>query len=155
MIHQATLDDLPEIAKIGSAFYAENGVAGQYDAERAIRTWWHFMTHLNGVIFSWTEKGRIVGSISAFLTPDIYTLRIVAQECFWYVLPEYRHTTISLRLFYELEEWAEDSGADEFRVGYQAGPHADSLQKFFQKRGFRPFETHLTKELKSCQSLSH
>jgi hypothetical protein len=146
-IIRAGLGDLKELAQFGKDFFAENNMPGSFSVERFIEVWTLMLGQAGGVIISAQENGSIVGAISGFRAFDLYTTRVLAQECFWYVSEPYRNTRLGLKLFIEFEKWAEEIKADQIRVGCAQGPHHDSLFKFFTRRNYERSETHFTKEL--------
>lgn len=148
-IRQAALDDLPQLAWFGGMFKIENGTPGVFSEERFIKTWTAFITGLNGIIFMAEdiETNEPCGAISGFIAPDLYTLRTVAQECFWYTTIPHRATRLGLRLFDRFEMWAGEQHADIIRVGCENGPHFESLSRYFCRKGYVHIESHFERSL--------
>lgn len=139
-IRKLGVEELPIVAEYGEAFLRENGYAN-FVTERFLKFWTGLMFRAGAVVLAAFDGEEFVGVISAFQIPNPYTFGLIAQEGFWFVRPEYRHTRIGIKLFLAFEEWGREIGANEVRIGCQLGPHYESLSKFFAARGYTHFES--------------
>lgn len=146
-IRSITPEEIQLIAEVVGGPHLEEHGQGKFDSDRAVTWWSNLMKHANGVIFVAEDNGRMIGGISAFLCPDPYREGLIAQEGFWYVKPEYRHTRTGIKLFMRFEQWAHDNHVNEIRVGCMHGPHHASIEKYFISKGYAPFESHYAKGL--------
>jgi GNAT superfamily N-acetyltransferase len=104
-----------------------------------------------GVIFKWEENGRVVGLIGAILSSGMFDGKVVAQEAFWFVSPEFRGHSGGIRLFKEVENWAQLVGVERLFMTYMHSSMPEKLQKFYERQGFVALETSFIKEITSWQ----
>jgi GNAT superfamily N-acetyltransferase len=73
---------------------------------------------------------------------------VVAQELFWYVLPEHRSGSDGIRLLKDFKMWAKAQKASLFVMAtfHQEGAN-ETLSKLYESQGLKPIETHYLEEL--------
>ena len=144
-IHPWALEDLVPIAE---AFQAEAGLGSEFDAA-------HFMAGLHG--FSATgrlfavgsyEGEMLTGALVGILAPQLMCPVMLAQELFWYVLPEHRKSSHALRMVQAFEAWAHDRGAFACVMAtFHRSDPGERLPAVFARRGYDAIETHHFKPL--------
>jgi GNAT superfamily N-acetyltransferase len=96
-IRQANKYDKTEIIKMMKLFRAESNIKQYQNLDNEIY-WHHLLDNIlagMGVVF--IEEGK--GLLMAIITPTIWCDKTFQmQELAWYVLPEYRNTTVGYRL---------------------------------------------------------
>ncbi len=111
-IRPATADDVPTLLAWGRAFFQES-VYSQFSSwsdtavEVQIRT---MLEDTDSVIFVIDGVGMIGGSLSQ---PYYSETDLVAQEMWWYVLPEARRSKAGQDLMVAFCAWAKESGATQ------------------------------------------
>ena len=142
-IRVATVEELPQVAAFGAAFYRETGMPGTFEPEKFVAVWAKLMELEIGVILGLEHNGVVVGWLAAILAPDVYDGRWVAQECFWYTIPTHRGT-YPLRLIHAYKEWALSKGVAkrDIRIACMEGANPEQLEGFYRKLGFKPLERH-------------
>ena len=75
-------------------------------------------THLKDHAFwlAW-EDGEAVGVFAGKANPYFFSLDLVAGDSLWYVVPEKRGSRVGLQLLGLFEQWAEDLGVVDIRIG--------------------------------------
>lgn len=145
VIEKATIKDMPQIAKMGKAFFKEAGWedVAEWDDEAAFDAL--LKTIENHTVFVAKKGDETIGMISAILTPLWFNPKYVnAQEFFWYVKPEERGG-VGLKLYYALEDEVRKLGAQSLTMlSVKAMPSLDNLYK---KLGYRPAENTFMKRL--------
>lgn len=98
---------------------------------------------LHGMFVGDVLVGMLIGTVA----PQMMTETTVAQEIMWYVKPEHRKGTGSVRLLLEFEAWAKKHGADGIIMASFAATGERKLGEFYSRRGYKPLETHVLKRL--------
>ena len=75
-------------------------------------------THLDKHVFwlAW-EDGEAVGVFAGKANPYFFSRDLVAGDSLWYVVPEKRGSRVGLQLLGLFEQWAEDLGVVDIRIG--------------------------------------
>jgi len=89
-------------------------------------------------------KGCILGIVYPhFLNPE-YT---ICQELGWWVEPEWRGTTLGMRLIKQFETAAKLAGADKIIMIRLDSLEPDKIEDIYLRTGYRPLERSFIKEL--------
>jgi GNAT superfamily N-acetyltransferase len=145
MIRSLDIHELDKAAEFGQAFYNERKIPGQFKPEYFVQTWTTVYRSQMGVILVDDVDGVIAAGIGIFLMPDIYDQRLIAQECFLYVRPEYRIGRIMFTLTRAFETWAVEHHAKTFRLSHFLNGPYETLAKFYKRSGYEPLEIHYEK----------
>jgi len=89
------------------------------------------------------ETGRIVGYIGVVCFGNPVGKGLCANEHLWYVDPDFRGSTGSLRLIGDAIEWAKQRGCSHiiFNASQMASSQHERVCKLYERFGFRHFET--------------
>lgn len=147
MIHELTRDSLSEIDEIGKAFAAEANYPGGWSLKSFVKLWELLLDADFGKIFTVSENGKLVGVLGAGFMEDPYSGCHTATEQFWYVLPTHRKTRVGLDLFDAFISEAAKRGMKKAVMVHLAALTPESLQRFYEKEGFRLAEQTFWKEL--------
>lgn len=147
MIDELDLDTLPQIIPIGEAFAKEANYPGGWSWPDFARMWASLLNGGLGKIFISEDRGTLAGALGAVFTPDPYSGQLTAVEQFWYVLPAHRKTRAGMELFLAFQEEAQKRQAKKMVMVHLANMTPESLQKFYEKEGFRLAEQIFWKEL--------
>jgi len=147
MIDELDLDTLPQIIPIGEAFAKEANYPGGWDWMAFAGMWAGLVTSDVGRIFISTDEGRLAGALGAVFMPDPYSGQMTAVEQFWYVLPAFRKTRVGMDLFLAFQQEAQKRQAKKMVMVHLAALTPESLQKFYEKEGFKLAEQTFWKEL--------
>ena len=90
-------------------------------------------------------KDKAVGIMAGVITGQLMASKVVFQEVLWYVHKAHRGK--GLALLSHLETWCEDNGVDNIVMAYTHNSGADRLLKLYERRGYKPFETHLIRNV--------
>ena len=140
LIREATLDDMPEILRMGVLFCKQAGI--QPDAESIRTTAYELMDSDASVIL--IGDGAMAGALAypMYMNRDI----IVAQELFWWVDKDKRNEGAGAKIMAALELWAKSIGAKRMTmIGLESSPaHIDA---FYKSSGYKPLEISYWKDL--------
>lgn len=136
---------LVELAALGARFHTEGNLPGCFNPLVFVRTWRTFLSAGVAEVFIIETDGVITGMLGAMIYPDPNDGALVATEMFWYVAPEARGA--GLRLLRDFEAWATDRGAARLIMVHLHDLMPEALAKLYQRRGYRPVETHYIKEI--------
>lgn len=94
------------------------------------------------------EGERIIGLIGLVIFKSPLSKQRMANEHYWYVLPEHRGIS-SLRLLKAAEKWAKDKGCSHLLMNASclASDLHDSVCKLYERYGMKKFETVFIKRL--------
>lgn len=99
------------------------------------------------ICYDKTDGGEIGGYIFAYANENYFSDHLVAQDYAMYVKPEYRGSSIFIRLLKTFEKWADNIGAQEIRIGHSTGIDSEKTQALFKKLGFKQTATIFSKEI--------
>lgn len=146
---QATIEDWPFVKKYGRQFFDLSGwkrVLGE-DADCT-----HGLDQLIGapnVFFMVAEDGdKIVGGIGVVVAPSqTVQTKLLAQELFWYVDEDYRHTRVAIQLYRSAERWAKEVGAVAITMALLEGSMPDAVAEMYVRMGYEQVERIFVKGL--------
>lgn len=98
MIREATHNDLDIVVKLGLSFFneAKTELTPKFSEEKAIAVICNMIDNGDCILYVAEHDGVIVGMIGAMISEHWFSEEIIAQELFWYVLPEHRGFGIEL-----------------------------------------------------------
>ena len=99
-----------------------------------------------GFILKKMVNGRAVGALGFIAVEDINDGKLVANETFWFVLPEFRGRGFELLLKYE--EAARALGCDRCSMIHLESLQPEKLGSIYLKRGYKKIETSYFKPLR-------
>lgn len=140
MIREATLEDLPEILRMGELFCHEAGLP--FDLSSVIETVRGLIESPSSAVF--VGDGAMAGVLSYPMFMD--TSSLCAEELFWWVDEENRSTGIGGALVLKIEEWARTMGASRVLMSGLAGSPAH-VGSFYEKSGYELLEIKYFKEI--------
>ncbi len=145
MVRALTVSELPETALMAPAFFAEGKIPGRFVPEVFIAKWGSLIEQGIGFMLGLFRDGKLSGAFGAIVTEDLNSADLVANECFWFVLPEARGRGFELLLAYEEE--ARKRGAVRCSMIHLLSLQPEKLGELYQRRGYTPVETSYFKEL--------
>ena len=128
----------------GEKFFKEGRLPGSFKPEVFKANWVALIRGGFGKIWLLEE---CKGGLGVLVTKDINDGDTIITEAFWYVLPELRGGLLGLRLYCAMEEYAKQVKASRILMIHYHATMDYRLPKFYEKRGYRPIETHYVKEL--------
>lgn len=148
MIRAATYGDLPEIARLGRAFFDQAGWADvleydEADCEASLRL---FMDSGLAIILV-ADIGGIVGMTGGIVSP-VYFKRdhLSGEELFWWVSEQAPQTT-GIKLLAALEDAARQRGCVTWQMKSLARLNGERMGKLYERRGYRASEHSYIKRL--------
>ena len=104
----------------------------------------NFKLNDNIILIEKEKKGLILGIVYPYIfNPQI----LIAQELGWWVEPEYRGTTVGVRLLKEFELQARKKGANKIIMASLHNEYKDKLASIYNKLGYAPLEYMYIKDL--------
>lgn len=138
-MRNATIDDMPEIKRMGAAF--ADSLGEHYDLDSIEQTAINLMESDIGVLL--IDDHAIAG---ALVVPNFFDNdRLIASELFWWVDKEARGNGTGTRLLNGLESWAKSVGAE--RLNMIAMYSLKDIEKLYERAGYRKFETSYVRNL--------
>jgi GNAT superfamily N-acetyltransferase len=147
-ISTATEQDLERLGEWGYVFNELYG-AGimEFNGETFKQRLRVFMeTGVGTVLCAHEGLDGLCGAIAGLFYPDIFADIPTAAEIFWYVLPGSPKGT-GTQLLEAFEEWAKRRGAKRVSMAYMVHNQPERLRAFYEKRGYRAFETFYVKAI--------
>lgn len=132
-----------DMLPIAQQFHAEANLGGTFDPAFCLAAWRSLGTQR--AAFALYKGDQVVGVLAGFIAPQFMTGALIAQEMFWYVLPEHRGSISGVRMFHEFEKWATERKAyGIIMASLAANP---SVEELYKKRGYCHIESHYLKLL--------
>lgn len=149
MIRQATIEDVPEIVRLGSLSL----VGGAYEnliADNTERVAQLAKDTIGGAgkVLLCDEDGHVCGLLAFLVLPHPFSGEMTATELMWYVEPEFRKGATGLQLLWEAERVAKEMGAKKF----QFTAPSEQVGSIYKRFGYRQIEVAYLKELTECHS---
>lgn len=138
VIRSVTVDEIKTLLYLGSKFWKEGNLPGQFIEEVFERRWSDFIAGGTGRIFAAFVGSQPVGAIGMVFAKDFNDDARVASEAFWFVRED--HRGIGLRLFAHAEKYAKASGCKRIAMVHLIDLHPAKLQRFYERSGFRCVE---------------
>lgn len=149
MIRRATAADLGNagLLTLGRTFFLEAGLPGEFIPTVFQRNWTIFMAADYGAMWLLEADGKVIGAIAGLIHPDPYDDVLVAQEMFWFIHPDKRHSIGAMKLYTELQSWAVERGAKRFVMACVCNHYMGKLRKLYERLGFRPVDVSYFKNI--------
>lgn len=132
------------------AFYdaAMTDMLGEYDRNAVVNLVGSTVDSEAATTVIYEQDDRIVGVIAMLAFPHPFKpSKVVAQELFWWVLPEYRQSGAGNAMLDEAERWSESVGAEAMIMVTMHGIGHEFVGQFYQKKGYTPLEYSFVKRL--------
>lgn len=146
MIRLLTVHDLPLASHLGPKFYTEGKIPGEFVPEIFVQSWTALIERGLGFIVGLFEGSRLCGCLGAAVTRCLNSGKLIANEMFWFVMPESRGG--GLRMLQAYEDEAVRRGATRISMALITGLQPEALSKLYERRGYKAFEIAYSKELK-------
>lgn len=126
MFRNATHDDVGKCLTCAKHFVDFYGL--DWDIESIIDTL--NMVIDNGVFILAEINGEVVGGAAAIVSPTIWNRKqLFFQEVFWWVEPEYRNTSVGIKLLRHLESKAPEGTTISISILPETNIKQDTLAK--------------------------
>jgi GNAT superfamily N-acetyltransferase len=144
-IATATVDDLHLLGQMGTVF-AEMYGAGlmNFDPKVFRIKMMQFMSQKLGTVLCAHENFELRGAIAGVIYENVFDGGPCASELFWYVWPGAPKGT-GHALLEAFEEWAKRRGCTRVTMAYMLHNMPERLASYYERHGYRPFETHYVK----------
>lgn len=97
----------------------------------------------------YVKDGKCVGVIAGHIGHSFTDSEKTFNETIWYMAPEYRK--YGVKLYKALEKWCEENGITLIVMALMANSKSLSLDRFYKRLGYQPFEVHYFKRLEGKQ----
>lgn len=146
MIRELTPNDLEKASELGSKFWEEGHLPGEFKREVFVKNWETLFTIGMGTILGlFGDDGEPVGYLGLIFAPDLNSGDVTATEAFWYVDPTKRGN--GLKLLKAMEELAIKKGCKRLTMVHLNNLHPEQLGNLYRRWGYTPVETHYIKTL--------
>ena len=155
-ITKATFKDLPEVANLVLNEFVKETHSHIKELETADNTShnkfledyiWRAENSLPSIVYVAKEGNKIIGAAGGSVSEHHWSSIKWGSEDFWFVKKEHRKGKTGLKLFNKLMNWFESNGADRISMThYSWNP---KVRKFYERKGFKPFEVNYVKEVSS------
>lgn len=145
MIRPATVNDLPEIVRMGSRSLMDGPYKEKIkdDPQTAAELVVQVIEDQKGKVFVAEENGKLIGILGLVIFPNYYTREMTAHELIWYVLPEYRRSFTAAALFRRAEAEARNAGC--VKMVFTAP--TQEVAKAYEALGYKALEVAYYKDL--------
>ncbi len=136
----ATASDIPALIELGKTIHDETRLSRfPFNAVRMTaqlqailspprREYCLFVAEKEGV--------GIVGTFWGQISQYFFSDAMVATDYMFYVRPEFRGTSVAVKLVHAFRKWAVNRGADEICINMTTGIDIDRFDRFLRHMGF-------------------
>jgi GNAT superfamily N-acetyltransferase len=148
MIREATVSDIPTIARLGEKFHAQAGWDEiEYRLEDCAASLAAFMEADCFICLVAETDGDILGMAAGVVSPVYFnTGHLSGEELFWWVDDDAPQLT-GIRLLDALEKAARDRGCLSWQMKSLARLNGDRMSRLYERRGYRASEQSFIKRL--------
>jgi GNAT superfamily N-acetyltransferase len=113
------------------------------DVPTFIKSFQDIIISQDSILFGAIADNGIVGILGVFIFDSPIGKNLMANEHFWYVVPEHRKGTIGRRLVKKAIEWAKSKGCTHFvaNASMLASNLHDNVCSFYKLIGMNKFES--------------
>ena len=143
IIRRAKLEDLDQYVPLGAAFQNASPVRDALPFDYEGFTNFFLSSIGNPDVGMWVveDHGRLIGIAGALIYPMYFSPGYrVAQELWWWMLPEARGQGIGKKLYDAIESWASEKGAKALFMIALEDDDAPRMERLYKDIGFRPME---------------
>lgn len=105
------------------------------------------MPHKFFICYDKTEDGIIRGGFLAQTTTHYFSDQVFGTDMAIFIRPEYRGSSVFIKLLRTAEQWAKQCGASKFRLSHNTGINTEAGVRSFERAGYKRDGYILTKEL--------
>lgn len=132
----ATVNDLPDIVRLGRIMHEESSFAPMdYDVDRVKETVGGLIEKNQFVVVAEDINGVVVGGMAGFVSQSWFGHDDIANDLALFVHPEHRGGMLAARLVKAFVQWARLAGAKQIRPGVISG--CEVAEKLYERVGFR------------------
>lgn len=140
--------ELFRLRRIGREFTLAAGRKGAFNESHFEDVWAVLLETERGVIFyEEDESGDIAGVFGAVFSPDMFSGDLVAAETFWFVRPEARGRSLSLRLLKAFEAEGANRKCQQFLMVCLVACDPETVGGILMRHGYSPMEIIHMKEI--------
>lgn len=138
MIRAATLDDLPQLLRLGAAMHAESPRFSRlhFSAVRLEATLRALMDSPRGfVMVASADSGWLVGGMVAVAAPHWASDDLIATDLALFIAPAARGGLLPARLLSRYVQWARQLGAQIIQAGVTTGIEPETTARLYERMG--------------------
>jgi GNAT superfamily N-acetyltransferase len=140
-IRPATANDIDTMIKLGEKIYTESRFSHlDFDRDKikqGVQS--HILHHTHGThlaLVAQNTQGEIVGGFFGVLEEYFFTTDKSANSVLIWVDPNYRGSSIAIKLIDVFKQWAIKNGAKEINIVVSSGVKIGSTDRFVRRLGF-------------------
>lgn len=147
MIRPMTMDDLPEVARLGAEFHARAGWDEiEYNVDDCTNSLTRFM-ETGSFVGLVADDGHIVGMIAGLISPVYFNYSHTSgEELFWFVADDAPQMT-GIKLLKAIEAEARARGCGTWQMKSLARLGGERMVQLYERMGYRASESTFLKEL--------
>jgi GNAT superfamily N-acetyltransferase len=146
----ATAEDLDQYLPLAAAFHSASPVHNVLPFDYEGFTNFFLSSIGNPSVGMWVveEDGIVYGIAGALIYPMYFSPSSrVAQELWWWMLPEARGLGAGKQLYDAIESWAKEQSANALFMIALEDSDAPKMERLYTDKGFRPMERTYFKEV--------
>jgi GNAT superfamily N-acetyltransferase len=148
MIRHLRKDELPRMHDIGREFFVAAKRPGTWCPAAFDRLWGSLLDAGVGIFLVAEKDAEIVGLFGGIICEDAFNGEPTATEFFWYATPSARGS-VGIRLLDAFEREAAERGATRIMMTHLNHLGSETLQKLYERRGYRSIEQTYEKILRT------
>lgn len=136
-----------EWTPVAQEFFNESGYPGKFNPEHFWGFWRQLYALDMGKFFVAYRDGQPAGAFGCTFYPDMLTAEPMALEQFWFVRKPFRGVgRIGIALFKTFEQECDRRKVCSRFMAHIHGHNGESLGRFYERAGYRPFDKFFRKD---------
>jgi hypothetical protein len=137
-VRPARTDDLPEVIRMGKAFFEKSAYKGIGFDEASCVELFNKLVVSDDALLLIAEQDSPVGMIGALRYPFyMNNSHLTVQELFWWVDEDARGTRAGLSLIAGIESWATESGAKSVQMMCLDSLEPERIGNLYKRRHYK------------------
>lgn len=148
-IRRATLTDTPALITLGAEMHSESPRYSKvpYDPERLSAFLSAVLPSPDWLALMAEHNGEPVGMMVGFVVNHCFSSARYAADLVLYVSPEFRGSSMAVRMLREFETWAATRGAAEIVMGVTTEVHTERTVGLYARCGYRDSGVSMVKDV--------
>lgn len=137
IFRKARMSDLNQLVFMARKFWEESPYNGFSFASDKIAAWFRNAIDDETCFVGVIASDKVHGMIAGQLISPVFSHDKVAAEIAWYVHPDFRHSSVAMRLIKEYENWAKTAKVSNFSM-LSTSPAV--VKDVYTRLGYSPVE---------------
>jgi len=129
------VEDVPKVVPLLEEFFylSKMGLVGSFNKLYVSSLLNSLLGNPSAFLHVACDKDEIIGVLIALAAPSMFDEHLECYEQVWFVDKKYRGTSIGVRLLYDMNKWAKETGCKYVSMG--SAEQYSEVEKMYEKLG--------------------